>query len=1591
VSLLGLPIRRPVAVSMLFIGIVLVGCVAWQRIPVELFPALAGDRLFVTFVRPGSTPQVIEREILLPLQARVSALPLVSETFAEIRGASGRFEIRFEPGSDLDLRALELQRIAAELQRTQPRGASVSVTSVDTSVLSSFAMIVHVLGGQSDDRNAIHDLAVEMVAPRFAAVSGVSQALTTGGAVRQVTVTVDPDRTAALGITTDAVLQSVRRNVDRLQYLGTLESEAGRVPVILDGRPRGLHSLGEARIRPDRATRVRHVGEVRAGTGREETRFRVNGQPAVGVILFREEGTNLVRLGRQLRERVAQVQEELRPLGLSLVIGFDGADLVAEQIDRLAWLGASGFGIALVVLLLFLREWRAVAVVGVAVPVSLLAALAMLYLAGQSLNLITLFGLALAVGLLVDNSVVVYEAVQRRLERGVEATAAVQDGLRRTVRAIAAASAATAVVFLPATLVDFDDTIVRDLIGLVAMSILLPLAASLLVAVGLVPLLAHRLSAPAALRNLARTRGRRAERGNLVPPDRARLLFGGLLARALRQPSAWIAGTTAAILGTVLIAVPLVGVQSAAGDAPEADSVQMDVRFASGQGSLEAASTAMGRLESAVLALQGVARIEANVQEDGGSITVQLADRADRPASLRAETVRALVQREAERVQGLQVLRPGEAQAGGGPGGGNGQGGLAALLGGSPAKVVLSGPDSELLQALAQDIRAQLDSMPQVEEAWTSSQPGLDEIWVEPDRRAFEAFGLTLDQVLPVLQLAGREGERMQTGFLVSSGRELPLVVERTGARRQRGASTDLSRLRVQTDAGVVPVMALASMRRMPPPPVIVHHNGRRELEVLYRLSRDVPRTGPNRTAIEDQIAAVIRSVPRPNGFSVEIPAQDQTTSWFRRILLPVVLLLFLVLATAFESLTLPALVLLALPLTVLGATWALVFAGMPLDMMAMLGALTLLGLTVNPAILLVDRMQQLARRGWSAGAAALASVRERTRPVLMTTGTTVAALWPLALTTGRENEIWPPFATIVIGGLVTSTLLTLLIMPVGFILLRDLDRLFGRVGPWLVLAWLGTTVAAMAALIVSGVVTSLFWQIGLSLLIGGGLLAVVVVAFRRTELPEPDSNRGPPALRVRCLRKVYGLPGPVRATLRASQDFAERVLRRGGRAFDPADARSRLVPLVIGAAAFVWLGLQVQTGFWRLCAWMLASAFCTRLVLEVRRARGRADAVGTVEPGGLEGWIAALAPWVAIGIFTWTTRPEPLVRVEALDDYVLPGIAALLLSLGQAIRRSARRQAAGQLARRVTRGALRHPRSLWRRLAARVGGMDLPSNPVRALSGVTFSVERGMVGVLGPNGAGKTTLLRQLAGVLDPTRGTIRLGGVPLRAIQRHLARWVGYLPQDAGLPGGLTPREYLSYFAALYDLPREIRRERVESLIEEVGLTEKINEPIKALSGGMRQRVAVARTLLRLPPVIIVDEPTVGLDPRERIRFRNLLTRLARDRIVLFSTHVVEDVAVACERVLVLARGRLVFDGEPHALADAAHGRVWEVRAAADVELTLPAGAIRAETTPAPDGTAVHRILCAERPAGAARPLDAALEDGYLWLLHATEGSAA
>ncbi len=1594
----NLPVRRPVATSMLFLGLFVVGSIAWQRIPVELLPPVSGEQLYVSFNRPGSEPETVEREILLPLEARAGELPGVEETWAEVRGSSGTFRIRFRPGSDLRVRELELRRLAAELVREQPRGTLIDVEAEDLAAVSRFVMFVQVLG--LEDRNSLLDFVQQEVQPRLAAVPGTSRVMAGGGAPKELTVLVDPDRCAAHDLLPTQVAAALDRSVRRLRFLGGVEDEAGRTALLLDGRPRGPQSLSEIRVVADRPVQLRHVADVDIGTGREEMLFRVNGQSTVAMIVFQEEGANLVRLGRQLRAKLDELRVEFHEYGLDFVVNFDASELVEEQLDRLKNLALSGFAISLAVLFLFLRQPRAVAVVAIAVPASLLSALALLFLAGQSINLITLFGLAVGIGMLVDNSIVVYEAVQRQLEHGAAPDRAAEEGVRRTVRSILAATVTNGIVFLPIAFADFEDGVTRALLIVMALAIVLPMIGSLLVAVGLVPLLARRLAAPAALARLARRRQMRQTQAGLTPPDRGRELFGGLLVVALRRPTAWVTVVIAAVLLTVVVAIPWVAVGSSNQEPPDVDEVRFSVEFDGGQ-SLERAAGAFARLEAAVKTIEGLKLVESMIREEGGSLTVHLLPASQRPQATDANRVRAVVREAAQGLPDVEINSQSESFGGGGPGGDGSGGGLAEMLGTSAAKAVLSGPDSEVLNRIAREIEAQLEEIPEVGQTTVEGSAGQPEVRVVPDAVALEAYGLTADQVLPALSVVRREGVTLRTGFTLENGREIPMTVRRE--EQQRPATDNLRDLRLATPAGVLPLSAVAGVRMMPPPPTILHHNARREIAISYRLGPQAPTTGPARQRLDDQIRSAIQDVHRPAGYTIETPDPDETFDWFKKILVPVVLLLFATLALTFESLTLPLLVLCALPLTVLGATWSLVLAGMPADSMALVGTVALIGLTVNPAILLLDRMQQRAWvGGLSAGAAALAAVRERARPVLMTTATTVAGLWPLALVTGRENEIWPPFATVVMGGLVSSTLLTLLCVPVGFVFLHRLDRLFGRLGPWVLIAWLGTTTAVMTPLVVTDTISSLTWQILSSLLLAAALLGVAVLIFRRPSVPEPESENGPPAVEVRSLHKIYGKAGPVGRAWRVSERFARAVRKLGGRPFHPSQAADRLAPLGLVLAGVLYLAFAVQGIGWRIFFLFVAAALVSGLLRQLRAARGRADDLGRVDRGGPENVAAALAPWVALlyialdaRLLSWVTNRlasgavEPsLVAAEPYDirTWVLVAIAVALL-WAQLGRRTAVQMAEGRIALRPEpRSRLRRSRALWRRLSRACFGLDLPREEVHALAGVDFRAERGMVGILGPNGAGKTTLLRMLAGILEPTLGTVRLGSVPLGRLRRFLARWVGYLPQDFGLPREMTAREYLDYYALLYEIrPAAVRRERVSRLLDEVGLGERADEKIGGFSGGMRQRVAVARTLLRLPPVIVVDEPTVGLDPRERIRFRNLLSRLAEGRIVLFSTHVVEDVEVACERVIVMAGGRVVFDGIPEELSATAEGKVWVVMLDPAASATLPAGVLLVDQVPQDDGRLRSRVVSVDRPLPTAEPVAPTLEDGYLWLVGA------
>jgi ABC-type multidrug transport system ATPase subunit len=271
----------------------------------------------------------------------------------------------------------------------------------------------------------------------------------------------------------------------------------------------------------------------------------------------------------------------------------------------------------------------------------------------------------------------------------------------------------------------------------------------------------------------------------------------------------------------------------------------------------------------------------------------------------------------------------------------------------------------------------------------------------------------------------------------------------------------------------------------------------------------------------------------------------------------------------------------------------------------------------------------------------------------------------------------------------------------------------------------------------------------------------------------------------------------------------------------------------------------------------------------------------------------------------------------------------------------------------------------------------------VHALRGINLTIPSGMFGLLGPNGAGKTTLMRILAGILRPSSGAIQIGewDSTTNSGRTAVKRVLGYLPQELGMYPDLSAREFLDYIAILKGLDDpKARKRRVDELLETVALSASANRKLKSFSGGMKRRVGIAQALLNDPRLLIVDEPTAGLDPEERIRFRTLLAELAGDRTVLLSTHIVEDIAQTCRRLAVMHLGEVVFKGTIEELVDAARSRVWSIALAAGEK---PQGDLTVVSM-LPQGASVqYRVVGQPEPGQQAQPADPSLEDGYIWLM--------
>jgi ABC-type multidrug transport system ATPase subunit len=564
-----------------------------------------------------------------------------------------------------------------------------------------------------------------------------------------------------------------------------------------------------------------------------------------------------------------------------------------------------------------------------------------------------------------------------------------------------------------------------------------------------------------------------------------------------------------------------------------------------------------------------------------------------------------------------------------------------------------------------------------------------------------------------------------------------------------------------------------------------------------------------------------------------------------------------------------------------------------------------LLGVVVNNAIILIDFINILRKRGYSKNRAIMLGGMSRVRPILITAITTIVAMIPLAMGKAEYvKAIGPPFAITVIGGLSVSTILTLVFIPMLYNGLESIVSWFKKLHIVTRIILLVAEIAGNVMVLSS--VSGMIWRIAAVLAVTAGIpLAYWFISssLRKATgriIPDNDELK----IRIENLVKIYGRPSKVIREF-ASGKRMDVVTRRKDHKLKPNfSALVWQVPLLMFLVYFSWFYLE--SSFWQLITAVVIYGYLLVIMKSFLRYYNKR----WLEL--LQRYVRIAGPVLVILLFTTRWDNTGLTIFVGTSWYLVIAIwySTVLLSKEAFDIKSVKK---------IFRWFVKFVKIL--------PGIGSKRDQFKALKGVSMEIGTGMFGLLGPNGAGKSTMIRIICGILDQSYGKIFINGIDTQEKREELQGLIGYLPQEFGMYENMPAEEYLEYQAILKGISDvDERKARVKQVLNAVHMWDQRRKKIGAYSGGMKQRIGIAQVLLHLPRILVVDEPTAGLDPRERIRFRNLLVELSRSRIVIFSTHIIEDISSSCTTMAVINRGEVLFSGTPEEATRIARGKVWK-----------------------------------------------------------------
>lgn len=1030
-------ITHPVGTITISLGICVVGLALGTNLAVDLLPKIIYPQVRASVTYPGVDPEVMEQTVTKPLETRLAttenAILITSESS---EGRSG-VDVHFSYGTNVDFALRD-----ASTKLDQARGALPR--DVDPPVIFKFdpsqiPVLQFAVSSPTRDEAWLKRWCEDALAKQLLTVEGVASVDVAGGLDREIQVVVDPERLRSYGLTVSELLSRIQEeNVDISG--GRVSSATREVLTKTKGKFRSVADIERVRIPLRSGGEVALTDIARVLDTHRDNRVyvRLNGKPAVQVAISKQPDANTVAVVDGCNRVLARLHAEgFFPPDVTSQVVEDQAFYVRAAVSGVGNAALVGGALAMVVVFLFLRSLRRTVIIGLAIPLSILGCLALMGVSGMTLNLMSLGGLALGIGMLVDNAIVMLENIDRHQRRGEDALEATHQGAAEVASAVAASTLTNLAAVVPFLLISgLAALIFRELLLTISFAILV----SLLVALTLVPMLSGQLF------RLKARRSRLEEVAFLrwVPAVVERL--EGLYRRQLP----WVLRHRGWVLAGAFLAfsLSLWGMGQLGNEfLPPVDDgrVRVFLRFPPDT-SVEVTNRAVKEAERLVSSLPEVKQVFAvagggiwgrgvNVNPAVGSMVVELTPRRQRSMSA-AEWV----QMAQERLKDLPALK--DAQVRVSP---PRIRGLRTGTSTEDIEVKIFGEDLATLERLGNDLAAQLARLPGLVNVDSSYQRTAPELRVEVDRVRAATLGLDVGEVGRTVRTA--VGGTVATR-LTEQDREFDVRVR--FPRELVQSASELGSVPLFPRTGVpVRVRDVARIYESSSPQTILRENQNRLVRVTAQALPSVWSTGEATAAVRK----VLAGFALPEGYTVRFGGQEETIAENRRIFLTMiglaVFLVFAVMAVQYESFSLPLAIMGAIPLALVGVVGALALAGLPVSAPVMLGMILLAGIVVNNGILLVEYIELRRKTGLEPGAAILEAAPLRVRPILMTVGTTVVGMLPLALNPAEGAELMSPLAVAVIGGLTVSTALTLFVVPSLYLVLFRMREAFSR-------RWLG-------------------------------------------------------------------------------------------------------------------------------------------------------------------------------------------------------------------------------------------------------------------------------------------------------------------------------------------------------------------------------------------------------------------------------------------------------------------------------------------------------------------------------------------------------